>query len=124
LELEPHDGLLITEKMAEVALTSVIAACQWFMEQKKTNDEVIVCILDMGDSIERILPVLLSLNTQGLHDASSACCQSQHRAHTASPLQSEILNTQGLPERKKNLWKKKQNLSATVSPRILMPPCT
>ena len=55
--------------MAEVALTSVIAACQWFMEQKQTNDEAIVCLRDMGDSIERMLPVLLSLNTQGLQDA-------------------------------------------------------
>ena len=40
------------------------------MEQKQTNDEAIGCLHDMGDSIGRMLPVLLTLNTQGLQDAS------------------------------------------------------
>ena len=55
--------------MAE-ALTSVIAVCKWFMEQKQTNAEAIECLRDMGDSIERMLPVLVKLNTQGLDAAS------------------------------------------------------
>ncbi len=67
------DGLSISitpGKMAELALTSVIAGCKWFMEQKQTNDAAIGCLRDMGDSIGRMLPVLLKLNTQGLQDAS------------------------------------------------------
>jgi len=69
LELEPSKGLLISGKMAEVTLTSVIAACRWFMEQKQTNDEATECLRDMGAYIESMLPALLRLNTQGLQDA-------------------------------------------------------
>ncbi len=60
--------------MAELALTSVIAGCQWFMEEEQTNDEAIECLRDMGNRIGRYLPVLLTTvrlqNTQGLQDAS------------------------------------------------------
>ena len=68
--LKHFHGLFFTGQMAELALTSVIAGCRWFMEQKQTNDEAIGCLRDMGDSIGRMLPVLLTLNTQGLQDAS------------------------------------------------------
>jgi hypothetical protein len=61
--------LLISEKMAEAALTSVIAACQWFIKQKQTNDEAIECWREMGGFIERMLSALESLNTQGLQVA-------------------------------------------------------
>ncbi len=56
--------------MAELALTSVIAGCKWFIEQKQNNDSAIGCLRDMGDSIGRMLPVLLQLNPQDLQDTS------------------------------------------------------
>ncbi len=36
-----------------MALTSVKVAIQWFIDQKKTNDEAIVCLRDMRDTIGR-----------------------------------------------------------------------
>ena len=50
--------------MTELALTSVIAGCKWFMEEKKTNEKTIECLRDTGDSIGRMLLVLLKLNTR------------------------------------------------------------
>jgi tRNA A-37 threonylcarbamoyl transferase component Bud32 len=52
------------------ALTTAIAICQFFIEQKQLNGEAIEYMSDMRGAIERMHPVLVSLNTQGLAVAS------------------------------------------------------
>jgi tRNA A-37 threonylcarbamoyl transferase component Bud32 len=52
------------------ALITAIAICQFFIEQKQLNGEAIEYMGDMRGTIERMHPVLVSLNTQGLAVAS------------------------------------------------------
>jgi tRNA A-37 threonylcarbamoyl transferase component Bud32 len=52
------------------ALTTAIAICQFFIEQRQLNGEAIEYMSDMRGAIERMHPVLVSLNTQGLAVAS------------------------------------------------------
>jgi hypothetical protein len=52
------------------ALVTAIAICQFFIEQHQLNVEGIECMSDMRGAIERMHPVLVSLNTQGLAVAS------------------------------------------------------
>ena len=52
------------------ALATAIAICQFFIEQKQLNGEAIEYMSEMRGTIERMHPVLVSLNTQGLAAAS------------------------------------------------------
>jgi serine/threonine protein kinase len=52
------------------ALGTVLSICKWFIEQKETNVKAMECLRDMGGNIERMHPVLVNLNTQGLEAAS------------------------------------------------------
>jgi hypothetical protein len=56
--------------MSEV-LTSAIAVCQWFMEQKALEDQAKEGLKDMRENIELLLPVLQDIDPRGLEKASS-----------------------------------------------------
>ena len=52
------------------ALATAIAICQFFIEHQQLNGEAKEYMGDMRGAIERMHPVLVSLNTQGLSVAS------------------------------------------------------